>query len=279
MTAADAQEFAFRSKLPWPVWALYRFVRVPAVASAFMGFWSIAVLLAWVVLPLLALDALFNRNNRFARVARCQRLLSWSFRGFHAYMRALRLVDARVAPLPAREAGARGRVLVANHTTLVDMTAMLAAYPRVCCVAKDSMARSPFIGPLLRLCGFIGAGREIMDRGAAIEEARAWLEAGFDVLVFPEGTRSPPGSMHPFQRGAFEIAKRANATVVPIVLRCEPSALTKGRPFWRHPDECAVLTVSPQLPIVPESWKNSRTLRGDVENMYREWLGLKPFLE
>ena len=280
MSAAGQQVFAFRDKLPWPVWALYRVVRVPAVASAFAGFWFFAVVLAWVVMPLVAIDALFHRGERSARVMRCQRILAFSFRAFHGYMRALRLVDARVAPLPPRADGdTRGRVLVANHTTLVDMTAMLAEYPRVCCVAKDSMARSPFIGRLLRLCGFIAAGTETMERGAAIDDACRWLDAGFDVLLFPEGTRSPPGEMHPFQRGAFEIAKRAGVSIIPIVMTCEPSALTKGRPFWRHPDECAVLTATPKAEISWKSCINSRTLRGDVESMYREWLGLRPSLK
>ncbi len=268
--------YSYRAKLPWAVWALYRAVRVPAVTSAFAGFWFFAVVLAWLVLPLAALSVLAG-DDRSARVLRCQRILALSFRGFHGYMRALRLVDARVQPLPPREpTDARGRVLVANHTTLVDVTALLATYPRVCCVAKDSIARSPFVGRLLRLCGFIPAGHDLLNRGDAITEAVRWLEAGFDVLVFPEGTRSPPGSLHPFQRGAFEIAKRAGTAVVPIVMTCAPLALTKGLPFWRQPDECAVLTASPQAPIQSTSWTNSRSLRAAVENMYREWLGLAP---
>jgi len=271
--------FAFRAKLPWLLWVLYRCVRVPIVASAFAGFWLFGTMLAWIVLPIAA----FGGRDPSERVARCQRVLAWSFRGFHGYMRLMRLVDARVAALPARDAfaagGARGRVLVANHTTLVDMTAILASYPRVCCVAKPEMAKSPFVGRLLRACGFITSGRDLLERGASLDECVRWIDLGFDVLVFPEGTRSPPGSLHPFQRGAFEIARRANAAVIPLVLTCRPSALSKGRPFWLHPDECAILEVVPQAPISPESWSNSRTLRADVETMYREWLGLNAPLE
>ena len=49
---------------------------------------------------------------------------------------------------------------------------------------------------------------------------------GLDVLIFPEGTRSPFGSgLQPFHRGAFEVAARANVPVVLLKLTCSPPAL------------------------------------------------------
>ena len=44
--------YAYRERLPWPVWAVYRAMRTVAVGSAFAGFWVGGVLLSAVVLPI-----------------------------------------------------------------------------------------------------------------------------------------------------------------------------------------------------------------------------------
>jgi len=270
--AVTGHFFAYREKLPLPIWVLYRAFRVPTIASAFIAFWGGAVLLAWVVLPLTALG---SRNAR-TRALRCQAVVAWMFRLFHGYMRVLRLFEARVSPMPETPGPTRtrGRVIVANHTTLVDVSAICSVYPNICCIVHGALARNPFLAPLFRLCGFVSAGRETRERVEALDRACAWIDRGFDVLIFPEGTRSVPGSLHRFHRGAFELARRAGVDIVPLVLRCEPSALSKGRPFWAQPDTCAVLTVEPRAPIHVDSETNSRTLRAEVEASYRTWLGV-----
>ena len=247
-----------------------RFFRSVLVASAFAFFWSGAALLAWVLLPPLALIG----GSSVERTRRCQRFVSGSFRLFHGYMQVLRLVDARVTgEIPRPDGGPV--VLVANHTTLVDVTAIIARFPNICCVAKSSYADNFFVGRLLRLCGFIPSEQRDPEGKSILETACERLRQGFDILVFPEGTRSPPDGLLPFRRGAFEIACRAGVPIVPLLLRCQPSALTKDRAFWDHPDKMASLTIEPQAPINPlDCNRNSRHLRQKIEAEYRAALNL-----
>lgn len=293
--------------------ALSRGARACLVVSAFAWFWSGALVLAWLILPLVAVctrrpgaidngpfagaavngaavdsAALAASAFDIARTRNCQRAVGAAFRLFHWYMRVLGLLDARHLPSevpPSAEAepgrasaGVRGPVvMVANHPTLVDVTAILCAYPHACCMAGAKYATNPLFGRVLRLCGFINAGRDLTEISAGFNEAARRLNQGFDILVFPEGTRSPPHGLGLFQRGAFEIACRANVPIQPMLLRCEPSALTKDRPFWQQPDTTAILTIEP-LPLVPMShlWQNSRQLRQFIETRYRDQLSLDP---
>jgi len=258
--------YSYRDRLPWPVWALYRAMRTVAVGSAFAGFWVGGVLLSAIVLPIVAVVA---KDPLRA----CQRLLRASFRLFHGYMRFLRLFDAKPIALTGL---ATPSVIVANHTTLVDVTAILSQVPDVCCVSKHAYTGSWFIGRLLRLCGFLGAGSTMTEQAAMLAEARERLAQGFHVLVFPEGTRSPERSLLPFRRGAFEIACQANVPVVPLVLRCDPSALRSGQRFWQQPDVCADLEIDVDPPILPADFQNkSRAMRQNVEAYYRSRLGLR----
>ncbi|MBL9000624.1 MAG: 1-acyl-sn-glycerol-3-phosphate acyltransferase [Phycisphaerae bacterium] len=53
---------------------------------------------------------------------------------------------------------------------------------------------------------------------AAIKEVVARLERGESVLIFPEGARTPNGTIAPFKRGVSLLVKKARCTVVPVAV-------------------------------------------------------------
>jgi 1-acyl-sn-glycerol-3-phosphate acyltransferase len=258
--------YAFRDRWPKPLWLAYRALRLVLVASAFAGFWTGGTLLAWLVLPVVALFAKERRKT-------CQRLVASSFRFFHGYMRLLGLLDARLvgdARTPARPV-----VYVANHATLVDVTAIFSSLPNVCAVAGSRYASSPFVGRLLSLCGFIPAGTTLESRARMLDVAEARLEEGYDVLLFPEDARSPEGELRRFRRGAFELACRAKVPLVPLVIRCRPSALRKDQRVWQQPDTLARMSIEIDPAVDPAEFGfGSRRMRDAVEARYRSRLGL-----
>jgi 1-acyl-sn-glycerol-3-phosphate acyltransferase len=243
------------------------------VASAFFFFWSGAVLLAWTLCPVLFVTVRDERRRWRA----CQRVVRVAFGWFHEYMRVLTLLEATVTTA-SRGGNAELTdprepvVVVANHPTLVDVTAILAHADDLCCVVKAGLIRSVFVGRLLRTCGHIDGGDGGAMSGAAVmQEALCRLEAGLSVLVFPEGTRSAPGGLHAFRRGAFEIAARAGVPVRPLTLTCTPPALSKGVPFWRQPERMARLRIQPGA-LVDAS--DARGACAAVEAAYRLRLGI-----
>ena len=67
-------------------------------------------------------------------------------------------------------------------------------------------------------------------------------------MIFPEGTRSPDGRLQGFKAGAFEIAFRMNAPVLPIVVDGTARALPK-RGFLLRGKQAIRVRVLP--PITP----------------------------
>lgn len=220
-----------------------RFLRGLGVIGAILFFWSAAFCLAWVLVPYL----LLSEREPLARRRKIQLAVAASWRWFLRQLEWMTLYRARYEGASVPEGPV---VLVANHPSLLDVTAIIGRNPHVCCVVKSGLVNSPLVGRLLRACGHVSAGDGSLMSGAAVLDAvRARLEEGFPVLVFPEGTRSPLFGMHRFRRGAFEIAKRADVPVVPLFLRCDPPALGKGTPVWQHPRKCPTLTVHVGVPI------------------------------
>jgi 1-acyl-sn-glycerol-3-phosphate acyltransferase len=247
---------------------LARAQRILFTGSAFLFFFFGGTLLSYALLPIA-----WHRGGgtREARARRCREVLARAWRVFHAYMQALGLL--RYDPRRVRlELPDGAFVLVANHPTLVDVTAIISACPQAVSVAKSAMFRSPLVGRLLRYCGHIEAGDGSPFAGVAVaERAIEALQAGTPVLVFPEGTRSPERGLGEFRHGAFDIAARANVPVVPLFLTCDPPTLMRGQPWYEVPERTATLTVT-QLPTVRPPLGKPRELASALRTLYLERL-------
>ena len=224
--------------------------RAMLVGSAFVGFFAGAWLLSWIVLPPLKL---FVRNDD-CRVRLCQELVQRAFVLFHAYMRMLRLIDFdpahnRLHLRLHRET--QPAVIIANHPTLVDVTAIIAVLGQLCCVVKGPLFTSPLTGPLLRACGHILCHSSDLNSSIrTLQEAEKRLRSGHNVLFFPEGSRSPPGEVGPFHHGAFAVAQRVETPIRALFVHVDPPALIKGVPWYKFPQRLVRMRLY-ELPPLP----------------------------
>ena len=133
-----------------------------------------------------------------------------------------------VAPLTYDVSGVEGLdphrqyVFVANHLSNFDIPVLFLSIPhRIRYMAKKELFHIPVIGWAMTRIGIIridrGAGPSThASINAGVARAR---EAGYSLIVFPEGTRSRDGGLHSFKKGAFRIAIANGLEVVPITLR------------------------------------------------------------
>ena len=166
----------------------------------------------------------------------------------------------------------RGGLVVANHPTLIDVVLLIAAIPNADCVVKGRLRDNPSMAGFIRLTGFIGndAGPELLD------EASGSIKNGSVLIIFPEGTRTVAGQAYRFQRGASNIAIRAQVDVTPVIIRCEPPTLSKGNKWYQIPerkfhiamDVKDDIAISPYLQCSPSL--GARQLTRDLESYFAE---------
>jgi 1-acyl-sn-glycerol-3-phosphate acyltransferase len=261
----DRDLYPLKQKLG-PVYWLYRGLRTILALSCFAGFWGGAVIVGWLWMPFL----LLYPGTRIEKMHRVQRTMRHGYMLFHWWMKSLRLFACVTPAKAARPNGVPVTgpcVLIANHPTLCDVTSIASLFPNVVAVVRMTIAKFPLLRFLLEWAGCVPAGTRVL------VDCEERLKQGFDVLIFPEGTRSPFGanSLQPFHRGAFELAARANVPIVLIKLTCIPPALGKKLPVWKVADHTAVLTVEPVDMIYPVT--NSKALCAEIEQRYYEMLG------
>ncbi|MBI4357580.1 MAG: AMP-binding protein [Gammaproteobacteria bacterium] len=140
-------------------------------------------------------------------------------------------------------------IFVANHTSYVDVIALLAILPAdTRFVGKKELLQLPVIGSLLKKLGLLTIDR--LDFSQSLQDAECIEKAvreGSSVLIFPEGTFTYATGLRPFKFGAFKIAVDTKRPILPIALTGPRSILRSGSylltPHWID------ITVLP--PIVP----------------------------
>lgn len=112
-----------------------------------------------------------------------------------------------------------GAIFCYNHSSILDILIPIASIGRqIRFIGKKELARIPLFGIVFRTLD-ISIDRESSSRSYdALQHAAELLDRGVDVFIAPEGTTSIKApDLLPFRNGAFWLAERAEADVVPVV--------------------------------------------------------------
>jgi 1-acyl-sn-glycerol-3-phosphate acyltransferase len=137
-------------------------------------------------------------------------------------------------------------VLVANHSSFTDVF-LLACLPwEMKFLSKKSIFQIPLLGWQMRIAGDVPVVRGDRDSARhAIAELRAKLDRRLSVILFPEGTRSPDGSLGEFREGAFRLAIDAGVDVLPLAIVGAAGSLPKHSIVFR-PATANLIVLSPE---------------------------------
>lgn len=240
---------------------------------ALFTIWSYS-LLAPFGYVLFAVLSFVWRRDRVVRMRRLQSFTAGAYTFFHDWMRGVGLIE--FDPRQRLDGVPRGPcVVIANHPTLADVTAITALLGGGCTIVKPELFQRPLLRGLLGSAGHIRGQRGGADQlgiGHVVEQAVERLGCGLRLIVFPEGTRSPPGGLHPFGRAPFEIAVRAGVPLVALTVESEPPYLTKEVSMYEPPLEASVLRIEVLAIHWPAPGGSSRALQRAVVAQYHAWL-------
>jgi len=210
-----------------------RYWRVAGTGLSFFSFGAGGLLLRVLVFPVLNL---FIREQGL-RVTIARNVIRFTFRSFVEMMRGLGVLRYDITGLERLDRN--GLLILANHPTLIDTVFLMAFVKRADCIVKGGLWSNPFTNGPVRAANYINN-----ENGPAmVEQCIGSLNAGNNLIIFPEGTRTPhDGALH-FKRGAANIAVRGRFNVTPVVIRCTPPTLGKGDKWWKVPSRRVHLRI------------------------------------
>jgi 1-acyl-sn-glycerol-3-phosphate acyltransferase len=126
-----------------------------------------------------------------------------------------------------------GGLLVMNHQSYLDPLVVGTPMSRtVSFLARDSLFRVPIVGWMLRHTYVVPINREAAGT-SSIKQSVRYLEHGFLVGIFPEGTRSRDGKVQEFKPGFVTLVRRSGAPVYPVGVAGTHEAMPRGAWFVR----------------------------------------------
>ena len=233
--------------MQWFEQAWLLFGKMWALAFIFVG----GCLLATVILPILTV---FPDKSR----ERAQFFIHHSFRFYLYILQLFGFIRLEIKDIQSFS-NCGGKMVIANHPSLLDVVILMALIPRSQCIVKHELWKHPLLGSLMRKAGYI---RNDLDPEKLIEACQSSLNEGRCLIIFPEGTRTPPQALPHFHRGFANIATLTEAPIQLVFLTCTPPFLFKGEPWWHVPQQKPFfrVTLGEQLDAAKYSLYGQRAL-------------------
>jgi len=227
--------------------------RETGFGTILMGAWALAMVPVTVLAVLVAVPFLGRPRAFFAVAPMFAHCVAWfcrvpfSLRGWERM------------PADIRE-GRQSVIFMSNHESQLDPPYLVAALPvPAVYIGKMELKFVPFIGWAGWAAGVIFIDRGDRERAIqSIKDAAQQIRGGKNVVIFPEGTRSPTGEMLRFKKGGFALAMDAGVPIIPMAtvggfqvlpsgsMRLRPGRITMllGDPVYPgdHPDREALST-------------------------------------
>ena len=111
-------------------------------------------------------------------------------------------------------------IYASNHQSALDIPVLYVGLPvQFRIMAKKELFRYPFMGWHLKRSGQIPIERENARSSLrSLIRASETVRSGTPLFVFPEGGRTPDGTIKPFLSGAFYVAIKAGVPIVPMAI-------------------------------------------------------------
>ena len=161
-------------------------------------------------------------------------------------------------------------IIVSNHQSPWETLFLQWYFKPVSAVLKKQLLSIPFFGWGLKVTQPIAIDREnpIQAIKKIKSDGVARLKAGNNILIFPEGTRMPPGELGNYKRSSADIAKIASAALVPIAHNGGEYWLNKG--LLKRP---GVVQVVVGHPIIVGD-KNTKILMEEIKLWTQQQLAI-----
>jgi 1-acyl-sn-glycerol-3-phosphate acyltransferase len=152
-------------------------------------------------------------------------------------------------------------VVLLKHSSAYETLVQFLIFPRQTWVLKRELTWAPFLGWAVAAVRPIAIDRRAGQQavGQVLAQGRARLAEGLWVMIFPEGTRMPPGQTRKYGISGALLAKESGRLVVPVAHNAGDFWPRRG---WRK--RAGTVTFRIGQPIDPAD-RDPRDVNGEVQ--------------
>ena len=167
-------------------------------------------------------------------------------------------------------------VIIANHTSFLDILAVGMLHPKICFLVNDWVYNSPVFGKAVQRADFYPVSSGIEN---SLEPLQKKIKQGYSLMAFPEGTRSLSNKIKRFHKGAFYLANEFNLDILPVLIHGNSEVNPKGSFIIK--DGSIMVEILPRIKAEDTSFGENHTQQAKKIGAYfkSEFLKLREKME
>lgn len=156
----------------------------------------------------------------------------------------------------------RPAIIICNHQSSLDIVPLVMLSPKILMFTNNKKWNAPFFGPVIRMADYFPA--EQVEQN--IDRIADRMKHGYSFIIFPEGTRSEDGTIGRFHKGAFYLAEKLGADILPIMIHGTNYTLTKKDALLK--DGQVTLKYLPRIKPGDSTYGNGYAERAKMTGRY-----------
>ncbi len=116
-------------------------------------------------------------------------------------------------------------ILICNHQSHLDLMCLIMLAPKLIFLTKEWVWNNPFYGSVIHHAEYYPITEGLEKNMSNLADL---YRRGYTVCIFPEGTRSADSSILRFHKGAFHLARKLKADILPVYLHGVGDVLPRG---------------------------------------------------
>ena len=199
-------------------------IRSAITIFCFLFFGVGAVIVNFLLFP-------FIKNNKKL----CSDIIFHLWKFFTNFLIFIKLIKLNVKKLEKIE----NKVIVSTHPSFIDIVILMGMIPRTTCFVKQSLAKNPILKNIISSI-FITNDVELEELK---KQTKNMLDLGFNLIIFPAGTRHRKNEYPKIKKGAALIALNANKNIVPVKIFSDEDFLFIHQPFYAAGDKTVTFEI------------------------------------
>lgn len=127
----------------------------------------------------------------------------------------------------------KNSIIVASHPSLIDIVFLIGLIPNSLCLAKKELLKNPLMRNIVKNLYIIND----IDPEVFKKSAKEVLEQGYNIIIFPTGTRTLADEQIKIHKGAALIAIDNNKDIIPIKIQTDFPFLAKHKSPLNTPNK------------------------------------------
>ena len=134
----------------------------------------------------------------------------------------------------------KGKIIVANHPSFIDIVLIIGLLPDTVCIAKKELKKNIVMGNIVKSVHLINDE----DNDELLKESSEILKSGYNIVIFPTGTRTTEGENPKLHKGAALMALHTGVNIVPLHIGCDYKFLAKHQKIYDAGEKPVTYTIT-----------------------------------